>query len=478
MSKPIRFGSAVSAIAAASMLAACATPQAKTSFGGKADMDVGVATRALAALNSNDIPTAITLGERAVAKSPDDAGFRALLGNAYFAGGRFWSAESAYKDSLTIYSNQPQVILKLALVQIALGKNAEAIAFLDAARAVLDPADYGLALALAGDPADAVTVLDTAARRAGADARVRQNLALAHALAGNWNQARTIAAQDVPANQLDARIDQWMQLAKPGKPADQVASLVGVKPAAVDQGQPIRLALRSINTQMAQAAPVATPAPVQVAQAAPAPKPQVVKLAPPPVPSQVVALAPVAPPPAPSFVEAVAVSAPAPAVVPAVAPAPERNAAPKPVVAEAAAPAPVTLAMIAAAAPEAPAAFAMFMTKKAPVVKAAKPRRVAAVAPRAHLRQGDSVMQLGAYRSAAQVSQAWAHLTQRYPALRAYLPLRARFDSPKGTFWRLSVQGFENQREAVVRCRALKSRGGNCFVRGFAGDMPVQIASR
>jgi hypothetical protein len=87
-------------------------------------------------------------------------------------------------------------------------------------------------------------------------------------------------------------------------------------------------------------------------------------------------------------------------------------------------------------------------------------------------------MQLGAYRSAAQVSQAWAHLTQRYPALRAYLPLRARFDSPKGTFWRLSVQGFENQREAVVRCRALKSRGGNCFVRGFAGDMPVQIASR
>ena len=44
------------------------------------------------------VPTAIDLAERAVAKTPDDAGFRALLGNAYFAGGRFASAEAAYKD--------------------------------------------------------------------------------------------------------------------------------------------------------------------------------------------------------------------------------------------------------------------------------------------------------------------------------------------------------------------------------------------
>jgi hypothetical protein len=173
------------------------------------------------------------------------------------------------------------------------------------------------------------------------------------------------------------------------------------------------------------------------------------------------------------------------AIAPAAKPAPERAPviaeasapAPKPAVVELS-PAPVTMAMVAPS-PAAPAAFVPFMPAKAPrAVKAIKPHRAAAVAPRPRLRQGDSVMQLGAYRSPAQVSQAWARLTQRYPALRAYLPLRARFDSPKGTFWRLSVQGFESERDAVLRCRTLKTRGGQCFVRDFAGDAPVQIASR
>ena len=66
------------------------------------------------------------------------------------------------------------------------------------AQGVLDPADAGLALALAGDPQSAVAVLEPAARAVGADARTRQNLALAYAFAGDWDQARTVAAQDVP----------------------------------------------------------------------------------------------------------------------------------------------------------------------------------------------------------------------------------------------------------------------------------------
>ena len=89
---------------------------------------------------------------------------------------------------------------------------------------------------------------------------------------------------------------------------------------------------------------------------------------------------------------------------------------------------------------------------------------------------GDAIVQLGAYRSPQSVDVAWNKLTKRHPALRAYLPLRARFDSPKGTFYRLSIQGFGNQREAIARCQQLKSRGGQCFVRPFAGDAPVQIA--
>jgi hypothetical protein len=135
------------------------------------------------------------------------------------------------------------------------------------------------------------------------------------------------------------------------------------------------------------------------------------------------------------------------------------------------------MALIAAASPEAPSAFAAFMPKKA--TAAAKPAKVRkAAAPRPAFRNSGSVVQLGAYRSPQAVSAAWNGLTARYPALRAYLPLRARFDSPKGTFWRLSIQGFDNRGEAVSRCQLLKSRGGACFVRNFAGDAPVQYASR
>ena len=42
-----------------------------------------------------------------------------------------------------------RAILKLVLVEIAQGKTADALNFLQAGKSVLDPADYGLALALA-----------------------------------------------------------------------------------------------------------------------------------------------------------------------------------------------------------------------------------------------------------------------------------------------------------------------------------------
>ena len=469
MSKPHRFGSAASIVVLASMLVGCAAAHEKTGFGGRTSDNVGLATRALMALNANDTATAIDFAERAVEKTPDDAGFRAILGNAYFKAGRFASAEAAYKDSLTIYSNQPQVILRLVLVETALGKRDQALAFLQAGRQVLDASNYGLALALAGRPSDAVTVLEAAAREPGADATVRQNLALAHGLAGDWTEARTIAAQDVPGDKLDARIHQWMEIASPKGPSDQVAALVGVTPSPTDRGEPVRLALRKTDTMVAQAAPAAKAAPTVAAQAAPVRKP---------VQQAVVAPAQ-APAPAPKFVEAVS-QAPAPVPTPAIVVAP---ALPKPEVrpAMAEAPLPTPVAMIAAAAEEVSTAAAnevsavvkAFMPKKPPVARPSKPHRVA---PR-RVGPGDAIMQIASYRSPQQVASGWNHLTQRYPALRAYLPLRARFDSANGTYWRLSIQGFSNQREAMERCQQLKSRGGKCFVRNFAGDRPVEIAS-
>jgi Flp pilus assembly protein TadD len=451
MSKPFRAGSAVSLVALASMLAACAAPQhhASSASGarGQADGDVGLAIRALAALNANDPVAAVGFAERAADRTPGDAAIRTLLGNAYFAAGRFASAESAFRDSLSIDANQPQVVLKLALVEIGQGKNGQALNILEAGRNVVDPADYGLALALAGRASDAIAVLEPVARTQGASARVRQNLALAYAFAGDWTDARTVAAQDVPADQLDARIHQWMQIANPARPSDQLSAVTGIKPAASDPGQPTRLALVKAETRIAQAAPAPAPVPQFVA-----PAPQFAQADPFPQPE----FAPPAPPPQDTARVPARVEAP-------VAP-----------------PAPMSVAMAAAASPEAPAAFAAMAARFAPAPKPVKARRAPAPVRVAHTYGAAKgpVMQLGAYNSPQYLTAAWSDLTRRYPALRGYMPLRARFDSPKGTFWRLSVQGFASQREAIARCQLLKNRGGNCFVRGFAGDAPVQLASR
>ena len=440
MHKPLRNTSAASLVVLATMIAGCATPQTRVAgaqFGGKATVEVGLATRALAALNSNNVPMAIDLAERAVAKTPTDAGFRALLGNAYFAGGRFRSAEAAYRDSLQLYPNQPQIMLKLALVQIASGKSREALAFLNSTRDILDASDYGLAMALAGRPNEAVAVLDRAARQEGADATVRQNLALAHALSGDWSQARIVAAQDVPANQLDARMSQWMQLANPKSAADQVATLIGVTPAANDTGQPMQLALNKVDTQVAQAAPTA---PAKVAKAAPAPAPQAAK-------------APV--------VAAVAPSAPVPVVV---------ASAPAPVKATGLA------ALAATAVAEAKAVLASVMpSAPAPAARPAKPR---AIQPAFRNGKSPAVVQLGAYGSAERVVTAWNGAAKKYGALKSYAPMSARFASPKGTFYRLSVRGFNSVGEANSLCNSLRRAGGSCFVRNTAGDAPVQFASR
>ena len=89
-----------------------------------------------------------------------------------------------------------------------------------------------------------------------------------------------------------------------------------------------------------------------------------------------------------------------------------------------------------------------------------------------------SVVQLGAYASPHRVATAWSVAARRFAMLRAYSPMSARFNSPKGTVYRLSVRGFHNADQAKNLCVSLHRSGGNCFVRTVAGDVPVRLASR
>ena len=444
MTKTNRLGTALTAVSAIAILAGCSgpnfsKPRSASIFGGPANSGkLGLATRAQAALAANDIATATSLAEQAVEGSPRDAGFRSLLGNCYLAAGRFASADAAYRDSLTLVGNQPQVILKLALVQIAQGKNDEAKLLLAEAQSVLDPADVGLALALAGDPQSAVAVLEPLARQVGADARIRQNLALAYAFTGDWTQARTVAAQDVPADQLDARIHQWMALAKPARASDQVAAFIGVQPAAGDPGQPIRLALNKDEAiRQAAAEPVVQPAPeaqpVEIAAAEPVPAPEPV--------TDVNG--------APAVGSSVTVTLP---------PA-------QPVAAAAEAPSPIQEARPALS----PAAVRL----SDPL-----PKLRHAAAPRIANGKSRAVVQIGAYSSRDRVAAAWSKVSGKYGSLKRYTPVTARFAGAQGTVYRLSVKGFSSNGEAINMCASLKRAGGNCFVRSVSGDAPVQFASR
>jgi cell division septation protein DedD len=137
--------------------------------------------------------------------------------------------------------------------------------------------------------------------------------------------------------------------------------------------------------------------------------------------------------------------------------------------------------MAVAAMVEARTAFSSILPHSAaPALKPAKPRAVSAALKRPAYRDGKSpiVVQLGAYQSAERVMAAWNGYAKKFGALRPYSPMSARFASPKGTFYRLSVRGFSGLGEAKALCASVQSHGGRCFVRNFAGDAPVQYASR
>ena len=179
---------------------------------------------------------------RGRATARDDAGFRTLLGNAYFAAGRFASAEGAYRDSLRRSATSRRSCSSWRWSRSRRARTATRSSCSTRPRTCSTrPTSAWPGArrpAAAGDRCSNPPPAPT-----GADARVRQNLALAHALSGDWDMARDIAAQDLSADLVDARIQQWMAFAKPASASDQVAALIGVTPVAGDPGQPVRLAL-------------------------------------------------------------------------------------------------------------------------------------------------------------------------------------------------------------------------------------------
>ena len=449
-----------------------ATAASDTGSGHRAAEQANAAGKALKKRNA---AKAIAAAEEAVALQPRNGAYRTLLGQAYLAAGRFQSAAGALGDALALNPSDGTAALHLVLAQIATGDWAAARDTLTLHEATISPADRGLALALAGDPATAVAILDTAARRADSDAKTRQNYALALGLAGRWADAKTVAAVDVSPAELDSRILQWISFAKPQRASDQIASLLGVT-AIEDAGQPERLALRTSVPNVAAVAqtvdPVdafmpgvpagaAAPTPVAAAEVKPVATAEVSFTAVVPAP-QVASNTSFTP--RNEVVQTVAVASPRVTGLGSNTSFTPRNE---------------VVQTVAVASPRVTG-----LGRPAPV-KAAAPRAVRAVRFAKVAAKGNFVVQLGAFASAGVAKDAWGRLSRRHRALAGYYPNGTAFAAGGATYYRLSVGGFARG-DAVAMCRSVRIGGGRCFVRAVAGDTlaswskpkGVQLASR
>ena len=430
ISNPVRY--ALGSALAAALLAGCA---------GSVDLARAGSGAAAASRTAGPVDKTVAQAEQAVEKAPRDAGTRIALGNAYLQAGRFTSAATAYEDAIALGDRSARTALSVSLAYIGAGRSAEAVTMLNQWRDSIPAVDMGLALALAGETGQGVAVLTDALRAGQDNPTLRQNLAYAYALDGRWREARVMAAQDVPADQLDARLGLWALQGTPEYQQTRVAGLLGA-PLRMDAGQPQYLALST-----------ATEAPAMVMAET-----------------------------APNGLDVAMLGAGAGELAPlkeshGAEPAPARDVFSSALIAEPAHNAPV------------PGASALFEARPAavsqPVVQplpaSPAPRAAPAVArsqpaskpapkssPKAS--DGSHAVQLGAFSSRENAERAWTVFVQRNPALRDREASITEAVVRGRKYWRVAAGGFD-QRSARDMCARVKGSGGGCIA--FAKDRPL-----
>ena len=396
------------------------------------------AAEAQKALSKGDTAKAIGLAEGLVAANPKNASYRAILGQAYLRSGRFESAATTFNDAMKLGDNSSRTALSLALSDVGAGRKGEAVAILNDWRDAIPAADLGLAYALAGDSGRGVAILSDALRGGDNSPKVRQNLAYAFALDGRWREARLMASQDIPPEQLDGRISGWVMQSRPEDSKLRVASLLHV-PMVADGGQPSALALNASGDQeqlAAETGAAKTDAPVVAAAGE----------------------LPAADAPAANLAQYAPIDAPAPVAAPTVAEqTPEAfsqafNSTP-------------VVQPLPQSGPE-----AMTPPAAARMAIAARPRTIAhrpGLRPRHALakvsgRGSTHMVQLGSFASEQGARRAWGHYASRNPELRNFKMAITQATVKGKHFWRVAAAGLDG-RGANGLCSAVKNRGGVCF---------------
>lgn len=367
--------------------------------------------------------------EAQVAKSPRNASARVDLAQAYLAAGRFQSAVTTFEDAVSLGEDNPRIGLGQALAYIGAGRNAEALAVLNRWHAQIPASDFGLALALAGQPTQGVEVLSDAVRSGGNAANVaktRQNLAYAYALDGRWSEARVVASQDVPADQLDARMSEWASHVLPEQSQARVASLLGA-PMRVDAGQPAALALNGVQQPSRMAA---AEAPAPAAELPPAETSRS-------VPQTTQPVQEVAATPAPTFDHTFATSIPSDV--------------------------PAKTSFV----PQQAARSTIKFGASARGARAQVPARATA----GPAKGGTHLVQLGSFSSMEGAKRAWGVFVARNPALKDHAMRISEAQVNGHHFFRVAAGGFERG-SAKTMCSSVRQRGGVCFAYADTRAVP------
>ncbi len=392
------------------------------------------AEHAAAALAKGKASKAVQHAEAAVLASPRDASTRTLLGNAYLEDGRFVSANTTFADAIALGDTAPRTVVSQVLAQIAIGDQPGALATLERFEATLDPADFGLAIALAGRPERGVHVLGNAIRSGQNTAKVRQNLAYAYALQGNWRAARLMAAEDVPAGEVGDRLAQWAAMMQPQAYTQRIASLLGVA-AQADAGQPRMLALANHpSVDMLAAQEVGSPEPAAV-------------------------------PSSSGFAHA--------AELPATGTLAAFDDAGEAALADAAMA--EDFGAIRYVAKETVQQVPAQAKRVAPRIAGSAPRAAASDAPQPSLlASGDYNIQLGSYFSMSDAQEAWKYFTRRYPELgdAERVITKARVNGK--IYYRVAAANYARA-SAQSLCRSVKGRGGGCIAYASSRPLPGAI---
>lgn len=403
---------------------------------------VRLAEQAEAARLGGDFVSAVALAEDAVVMAPSNTAARRTLAQSYFALGRFESSRQAYADLIAMEPHDSGHKFGAAVAALALGDEADARALV--AQVANDPskaADVGLAYVLLGEPERGISVLTGVVRSGESTARARQNLALAQALSGRWNEARVTAAIDLDPAGVEARVAEWAALMASENSAWRTVSLLKINPVPADAGRPVQLAWNPPQAPVMQA---------------------------------------VAEPAQPNDAEAVALASADPAAA--------EPAAAEPAVREVDVAAVDGASAVQGSAPTLPARFvpanAVTVSPRAPALDLGQKEQGSATADPAPVSKaeakpaakpeavtlpeatgGNWLVQLGSYDREEYVVENWDVLKARTDFLADYSPVRSRAEVDGRTYYRLSVGRFATSGEAQELCTAVKAAGESCFIR-------------